>query len=285
MSPRGSFVFSPLPNHTFRATLAMGYRPPTPHESYADTRAIITVPSPFPSPIQIANRGSGALRPEKIISYELEYQGWYFGHRLRTRATVFYNHLSDLITFSSSGITQAGGVADIHGGEVGIEFLATKWLSGYGNFSYQEIGQTLTGTSQWAGPRFKYNAGLHAHWENGISGEISYHYVGATRYPLSQSFSNFIAFGVLPPDPYVGNYHLLNLRGGLSVLGGSNIEWLSPRGRGSSICLQRAQRHTPRTSVGGPHRESGHGLVDCKAMREHSQATDEGIHPFLGKRD
>ena len=103
-------------------------------------------------------------------------------------------------------------MADIYGGEAGLEFLATKWLSGFGNFAYQEIGQTLTGTCQRAGPRFKYNAGLRAQWENGLSGEIAYHWVGAATYPLSPAFSLFSAFGVVPPDPHVGNYNLLNLR-------------------------------------------------------------------------
>ena len=131
------------------------------------------------------------------------------------RATLFYNHLSDLITFGGTPgprLIQAGG-ADIYGGEVGLDFLAAKWLSGFGNFSYQEIGQTLVGTSQRAGPRFKYNAGLRAHWENGLSSEIAYHWVGAVTYPLSPTFSFFSDFGVVPPNPHVGNYHLLNLRG------------------------------------------------------------------------
>ncbi|MBX3332382.1 MAG: TonB-dependent receptor, partial [Nitrospira sp.] len=212
ISPRGSLLFTPVSDHTFRATVAVGYRPPTLFETYNDSRVIITLPSPFPSPPPLPGLGNRNLHPEKIISYELEYQGWYLQHRLRTRTALFYNHISDLITFGAPGIIQAGGVADIYGGEAGIEFLATKWLSGFGNFSYQEIGQSLTGTSQRAGPRFKYNAGLRAQWENGLSGEIAYHWVGAATYPLSSAFSMFSSF-VVPPDPFVGNYHLLNLRG------------------------------------------------------------------------
>jgi len=209
ISPRGSLIFTPVPNHTIRATVAIGYRPPTLFETYAE--ALIFIPSQPP----FFSRGSGSLRPEKIVSYEMEYQGWYLKHRLRTRAALFYNHISDLVTFGSlgTGIPQAGGVADIYGGEAGMEFLATKWLSGFGNFAYQEIGQTLTGTSQRAGPRFKYNAGLRAQWENGLSGEIAYHYVGSATYTLSSAFSFFSPFGVVPPDPYVGSYDLLNLRG------------------------------------------------------------------------
>jgi len=170
ISPRGSLLFSPFLNHTFRATVAVGYRPPTLADTCRDTLGIVTLPPPIPSPPPTNARGSGGLGPEKIVSYELEYQGWYVQHRLRVRAALFYNHISDLITASGLSPTQAGGVADVHGGETGLEFLATKWLSGFGNFAYQEIGQTLTGTSQRAGPRFKYNAGLRAQWENGLKG-------------------------------------------------------------------------------------------------------------------
>jgi iron complex outermembrane recepter protein len=212
VSPRGSLLFTPLPDHTIRATAALGYRPPTLFESYQDSLAIISLPTPIPPQPPLNPRGNGSLSPEKIVSYEVEYQGWYVQHRLRARAALFYNHLSDLITSGTSGIVQAGGVADIFGGEAGVEFLATKWLSGFGNFAYQEIGQTLTGTSQRAGPRFKYNAGLHGQWENGLSGEIAYHWVGAATYPLSSAFSMFSDFGVVSPDSHVGSYHLLNLR-------------------------------------------------------------------------
>ncbi len=212
ISPRGSLLFTPVPDHTIRATIAVGYRPPTLFESDGENLVFTTLPPPIPSPAPFFSRGSGSLSPEKIVSYELEYQGWYLKHRLRIRTAAFFNHISDLIMFGPSGATQAG-VADIYGGEAGMEFLATKWLSGFGNFAYQEIGQTLTGTYQRAGPRVKYNAGLRAQWENGVSGEIAYHYVGAATYQLSPTFSMFSAFGVVPPNPYVGSYELLNLRG------------------------------------------------------------------------
>jgi len=211
ISPRGSIIFTPLPNHTIRATAALGYRPPTLFETYSASNSFITIP-PNPSPISVNVRGSGNLRPEKIISYELEYQGWYLQHRARLRAAIFYNHLFDLIQAKAGGPIQ-GGVADIYGGEAGIEFLVTKWLTGYGNFAYQEFGQTFTGTTRRTAPRFKYNAGLRGQWDNGLSSEIAYHWVGATTYPLSQRFIDFQPFGVIPPDASVGSYHLLNLRG------------------------------------------------------------------------
>ncbi len=213
LSPRGSLIFTPVPNHTIRATVAMGYRPPTLNETYREANSIITLPTPNPSPLLVNSKGNPALRPEQIISYELEYQGWYLGHRARVRTALFYNHLSDLIQAKARVGPTQGGTADIYGGEAGLEFLASSWLSGFVNMAYQEIGQTFMETTRRAGPRFKYNAGLRGQWENGLSGEIAYHWIGAATYSLSQRFVDFQSFGVIAPDAYVGSYHLLNLRG------------------------------------------------------------------------
>ncbi len=214
LSPRASILYTPIPDHTFRATVAVGYRPPTIFETRESNLAVTTFPPPLPSPPPILVQGSQNLSPEEIVSYEVSYQGWFMKHRLRAHAALFYNHISDLITFGGLGPVQAGGVADIYGGEAGIEFLATKSLSGYANYSYQEMGQSLTGTAQRAGPRSKWNVGLRGDWDNGVTGEIAYHYYGAVTYPLPSVLSSFAAFGVIPPNPRVGSYNLLNLRAG-----------------------------------------------------------------------
>ncbi len=107
-----------------------------------------------------------------------------------------------------------GGNADIYGGEAGFEFLATRWLTGFANFSYQEINQTFTADARRGGPRFKWNAGLRGEWDNGLSGEILYHYVGAATYPISQAFTVFrTLWGNTRRILRVDSYNLLNLRG------------------------------------------------------------------------
>jgi iron complex outermembrane receptor protein len=174
---------------------------------------------PFP-PSTASVLSGQSLAPEQIVSYEAEYQGWYLQHRLRARASLFFNHISDLISTKNESPVLAtsvndGGAADIYGGEMGAELLVSKWLSGYANLSYQEIAQSLTGRVQRAAPRFKWNAGLRSEWENGLNAEVSYHYYGAVTYPMGQSFETFTALGLVqPPDPRVGSYNLLNLRGG-----------------------------------------------------------------------
>ena len=202
VSPRVALLYRPVQDHTFRLGFSVAYRPPTISESYYDAR----VQTPLPSPT--TSQGSTGLAPEQIESYEAGYQGWYFKHRLSVRANVFYNHLSDLILPTVPQPIQ-GGSADIYGGEAGVEFLATRWLSGFVNYSYQEFGQTFTADARRGSPRFKWNAGLRGEWDNGLSGEIGYHHVGAATYPINQAF---FTFGVTPPDSRVGSYDLLNIR-------------------------------------------------------------------------
>ena len=147
-----------------------------------------------------------------MISYEVGYQGWFYRHRLRVRADLFFNHITDLVVFeniSTTVIRRANaGVADIYGGEAGVEILATPWLTGFANYAYQEIGQTLTGRFRRGAPRFKINAGLRGEWDNGWSSEAVLHHVGAATFRFADSFE---VFGV-SPGTRVGSYNLLNLR-------------------------------------------------------------------------
>jgi iron complex outermembrane receptor protein len=209
-SPRIALLYRPWEDHTVRVTAAVAYRPPTIFETLLDVRTLTTLPPPIPPLPPTSTLGSDNLHPEQIVSYEASYQGWFLKHRLRARVDLFFNHISDLITFTGP----QRGEADIYGGEVGLEYLATRWLSGFANYSYQEIGQTFTGDARRAGPTSKVNIGARGEWENGLSGEIVYHHYGATTYPLNRSFFEFGPFGILPPNSRVGSYNLLNMRAG-----------------------------------------------------------------------
>jgi iron complex outermembrane receptor protein len=211
VSPRVTVLYRPASDHTFTVGVSKAYRPPTLVESHFSSLGFITLPPPLPSPAPSVGSGSPNLGAEEIVSYEAGYQGWYWKHRLRVRANLFFNHISDLIIPTTPSPVQ-GGSADIYGGEAGVEFVLTRWLSGFANYSYQEVGQSLTGDARRSPPRFKWNAGLRGDWDTGLSAEVLYHHVGAATYPINQAFSSFTAFGVLPPNPRVGSYNLLNLR-------------------------------------------------------------------------
>ena len=142
-------------------------------KSATEQRAVTTVPNGLllPSPPTFTTttivNGSPNLDPEQIISYEAGYQGWFFKHRLRLRlrADVFFNHLSDLVTNRNTSATTASyvndpGQANIYGGAAGVEFLATRWLTGFANYSYQEIGQSFSGTARRRAPPLQVQRGI-----------------------------------------------------------------------------------------------------------------------------
>jgi iron complex outermembrane recepter protein len=208
-SPRFAIIYRLLPDHTIRGTIALAFRPPTIFETHTDSRSVS-----FSGTAVLT--GSRLLSPEEIVSYEIGYQGWFFKHRLRARADLFFNHISNLITSvekpvgSNMSTFVNGGKADIHGGEVGIEFWPLPWLSGFVNYSYQKIGQTLTGAIRRAAPDFKINTGLRGEWDNGLNAEVALHYVGGETYPTNILFS----FATPPVNSRVDSYALVNVRAG-----------------------------------------------------------------------
>ncbi len=220
LSPRVAFIYSLNANHTLRASFSQAYRSPNNFQELFNALSTTTLfGGAFVIPTVV--QGSRNLKPEKITSYEIGYQGWFFKHKLRIRADLFYNQISNLINSRStpSGIVSFvndPGLAEIYGGEAGFEVFLTKWLSGFANYSYQEISQTFTDTTRRAGPRFKTNAGFRTDFENGLNSEVTANYYGATTYPISNAFFAFAGppFNVIPPDQRVGSYVLLNARVG-----------------------------------------------------------------------
>jgi iron complex outermembrane receptor protein len=227
-SPRGAIVYKVTDDQTIRLAGSVAYRPPTMFETVADSRSRVFFPGipPFvpASVIPGVLQGSDNLNPEKIISFELGYQGWFAKHRLRIRGDIFFNHISDLITSirvstvpSVLRFVNSGGAADIHGLEVGAEYQATTWLSGFVNYTYQQIAQTIAVNDVRRGaPAHKINTGLRGEWTNGLSGEAGLFYVSGADYPISATFSQFSVFpfnGPPAPNSHVDSYTLLNLRG------------------------------------------------------------------------
>jgi outer membrane receptor protein involved in Fe transport len=233
VSPRGSLIYRPAEDHTFRAEISVAYRSPTIFEeqtqSFGTLSGVLNIP-PCLGPIKppfcflsatTALAGNNGLVPEEIVSYDLGYQGWYWNHRLKLRADLFFNHISNLISQSvvplQGGTFVNGRQADIFGGEAGFEVQATPWLSGFANYSFQEITQSLTGIAQRGGPKYKANGGVRLDFDNGLNGEAALHYYGAATYPVGALFQTIGATLIGAPTPvntHVGSYFLLNLRGG-----------------------------------------------------------------------
>ncbi len=224
LSPRGAIVYHLNSNHTLRLSSALAYRPPTTND--VGLNALNPVTLPGSPPVATAILGSSDVKPEQIASYEVSYQGWWWEHRIQTRVTGFFNHISDLIVFRNptgnplnAARPMNGGVADIYGGEVGFEVLMTSWLSGFANYAYQEVGQSSTGFSRRGFPHHKVNAGLRINWSP-FRGEVLYHHVSAASYPQADAFTNLVPFfppGTVLPQEHVPSYNLLNLRLGYLI--------------------------------------------------------------------
>ena len=221
LSPRGAMIYHMNSNHTLRFSSSVAYRSPTVNDANLSILNPLTLPGLPPQDTTVT--GSTDVMPEQIISYEVGYQGWWWEHRVRTRVTGFYNHISDLIAFRNPTGNPLnpvrpinGGVADIYGSEVGAEFMMTAWLSGFANYAYQEIGQSSSGFSRRGFPHHKINVGLRAKWTP-FTGEILYHHVGNASYPLADAFTNLAPFfppGTVLPQEQVPAYNLVNLRVG-----------------------------------------------------------------------
>lgn len=220
-SPRVALIYSPFPNHTFRLSGSVAYRTPTLVETFQEIQTTVTL---FGFSNTNTLFGSKNLAPEQIVSYEAGYQGWYFSHRLRLRADVFYNRISDLIAptlvDSNTSLYLNAGETHIYGIETGIEVLATSWLRGFANFGYQEVADqtSIDARVQRGVPRFKINAGLQGNWNNGFNTEAAVHHVDSATYPVDQNFQTFAGLGLIPlqavPNSLVRSYTLLNLRCG-----------------------------------------------------------------------
>jgi iron complex outermembrane receptor protein len=231
-SPRIALIYKPVEDHAIRVARSVAYRPPT----VIETHSAAFFQFPTFGGFTESTVGSKNLEPESITSYEVGYQGWYLKHRLRLRADMFYNHLSNFITVGGTPIDPTTftfsyanfGKVDLYGGEAGVEFLATSWLTGFANYSFVNLWQSteLLSPAQGAiatrgAPPYKANAGLRGEWNNGWSGEIVVHHVAAASYPVGANFAFFATLApplggagtFMVPDSRVGSYTLLNLRG------------------------------------------------------------------------
>lgn len=249
LSPRGALVYHVNANHAFRLSGSVAYRPPTIPEVSLNMVNTVTLPG-FSSTSSIV--GSTDVKPEQIVSYEVGYQGWWWEHRLRTRVTGFYNHISDLIAFRTVSDVPLntvrplnGGVADIYGGEIGAELLLTSRLSAFTNYAYQEVGQTSSGFSRRGFPRHKVNVGLRINWSP-FTGEVLYHHVGNASYPVADVFTNLASFfpaGTVLPQEQVPAYNLLNMRVGYLLWRQQTVDYVREAELAISVFNALNDRH------------------------------------------
>jgi iron complex outermembrane receptor protein len=85
-SPRGSLVYAPWQDHTFRLAVGRAVRNPSVFETFLTLTSID--PALAPQRFTIRSLGNPDLRPEEMLAYEVGYQGL-FWERLRVRLESF----------------------------------------------------------------------------------------------------------------------------------------------------------------------------------------------------
>ncbi len=182
VSPRGSIVYSPWKDQTFRASISRGFRNPSVIENFVNFDLLAP---PFGTVTVLGNKN---LDSEEITSYELGYQSLLFD-RLKARIDLFYNTLDKLSLGPISSPANplelklfTGGGGSIYGGEVGLDFLFTDWLKGQMNYSFQQrnVAWELLGI----GARHKGNVGLRFTLPEGLEADVFVNIVGeSTGFP------------------------------------------------------------------------------------------------------
>jgi len=134
-SGRGTVLYHPVPEHTFRVSVARAFRTPLPLERTVRFQAVPTgLPAPFPPFAMLAN-GNEDLNSSYVKAYEFGYT--YEKKHIRANAEFFWNNFRGLIL--SSQRTAPGAVplvqiygntidGDLYGFELSGQWQATRRL-------------------------------------------------------------------------------------------------------------------------------------------------------------
>jgi iron complex outermembrane receptor protein len=181
LSPRVSAVYSRRHGESFRASIATAYRNPSFFESYLDLRQRDVMPG-----VDLRWHGNEALGAEKITSYDIGYQA-VVTPRLRWELAAFYNKLDDFIVKTMVAGPPVieftylnSGSATVRGAEAAIEFIASRDLRGFANYSYQHLSDN-DGISARSAPQNKCNLGL-TYTRSGFRADAYTDYVSSTEW-------------------------------------------------------------------------------------------------------
>ncbi len=177
VTPRANLVYQLGKGHTFRAGYGRAFRSPTLFDlhSYNPTGKVLIM-------------GNPNLSPEKIQSYEV-------GYEYRTQSAfigkldLFNNEIKDLITLeelSTAEGNQAFSPVNLDraralGGEMELRYRPKDFISGFTNYSYQEVrflGEKGIHDEVPFSPKHKVNLGITIQKERNFSLTLSGQYVG-----------------------------------------------------------------------------------------------------------
>lgn len=237
IAPRVNLMLSPLRNHNLRLSYATAYRTPSFIESYLFENTDISrrISPLLPAGlIMVKSRGNSGLNPEKITSYEFGYQVSLW-RRVRASADIFFNNLSDFISFQTIGYQDVSPIlgypkgsvivpatksytngmkSKAIGGEFGVDWQLATWLKWSGAYARQDLTwqeddpttkENEKGARVTMSPHRKFSSSMKMTFRNGLNINVMLFYVGKTEKKESW------AYGVVDP------YTLVNTRIGYQM--------------------------------------------------------------------
>lgn len=200
-SPRVSIVVTPVEGHAFRASFATAFRAPSFAESYLDLRT----PVPGIGGASVATRGNLALRPERLLSFEVGYRGELARIGLSWDLALYWNIVADLIYLSEVKTMGAGSAYDAatgsyfvghsafvndsqgpytaRGGELGVTWNALPGLDLRLSGALQSVESNTPGTACGPctqAPTAKVNGGFVYRTPVGLDLSADFSYASAT---------------------------------------------------------------------------------------------------------
>jgi len=158
---RGSIIYKPTEDQRLAATIASGYYLPSLAQLYGWGGIL---------PFQF----NPSLNEEKITSYELSYYGP-LTKKIKLKSAIFYNEYRGLISNDFSAALTNSADAHQYGLELGFNYVLTNWLTGFANYTYQNIDRSDLGSLE-VDPKNMVNFGFHAKSGKWLSG-LTFHYV------------------------------------------------------------------------------------------------------------
>jgi iron complex outermembrane receptor protein len=218
LSPMASGVYSPTKNQTWRLTYGKAFKLPAIANAFVAFHAIDQNFGPFGILPLWEMLPNSELRPESVTNYELGYQAKP-SSRAKFFANLHYSTAKDLIaqereppTYPYGGYGYFGPLfkdyfvnqwkATAIGGEIGLDYLLTDWLTGSINYAYIDVKDITNHRDYKASPKNKVNIGFSADWKNGLNANLTCHYIDTTLW--SNSLASYPVAGrlFLKNDPY-----------------------------------------------------------------------------------
>jgi iron complex outermembrane receptor protein len=220
-SPRGSVIYSPVPEQSFRFTGASAFSNPNLFDDYIHlTVSASGLSNGIPTVLNADILPNPALTPEKIQFYEVAHRGSF--DWIKTSATAFYYRVTNVITSpspavgesftpspllltinESDSLTNAGETKAV-GGELDFEVPLPDHFTSFANYSYQSlIDQLPRQTTARSAPKHKVNAGLK-YKQSGWTADVSADWVDKTYWSDGSNI-------VTPVYDEVPSYTMLNV--------------------------------------------------------------------------